>query len=150
MTPFFQASHRSLAYQFTVNTPLLCHLFSIFRKFLHFQPCFGQKALDPDFSEFLFPRPPFFKENPLPRPHILKPAWHTSTKKMLSAPPPGKFTFRCEYLYRPKCNLHESCISAFLFVCLFLFCFAFFSAFVSLSVCFCFCFCLFVFFFFHF
>ena len=31
MTHFFQASHRSLAYQFIVNAPLLCPLFSIFR-----------------------------------------------------------------------------------------------------------------------
>ena len=90
MTPFFQNSHRSLAYQFTVNAPLLCPLFSIFRKFLHFQPCFGQNSssLDPNFSKFLFLRPLFFKENPLPRPYILKPAWHTSTKNKLSAPPP--------------------------------------------------------------
>ena len=91
MTPFFQTSHRSLAYQFTVNAPLLCPFFSIFRKFLHFQPCFGQNSssLDPNFSKFSFLRPLFFKENPLPRPYILKPAWHTSTKKKLSAPPPG-------------------------------------------------------------
>ena len=89
MTPFSQTSHRSLAYQFTVNVPLLCPLFSIFRKFLHFQPCFGQNSssLDPNFSKFSFLRPLFFKENPLPRPYILKPVWHTSTKKKLSAPP---------------------------------------------------------------
>ena len=89
MTPFFQASRRSLAHQFTVNVPLSCPLFSIFRKFLHFQPCFGQNSssLDQNFSKFSFPRPPFFKENPLPRPYILKPAWHTPTKKKLSAPP---------------------------------------------------------------
>ena len=90
MTPFFQASRRSLAYQFTVNAPLLWPPFSIFRKFLDFQPCFSQNSssLNPNFSKFSFPRPPFFKENPLPRPYILKPAWHTSTKKKLSAPPP--------------------------------------------------------------
>ena len=88
MTPFFQASRRSLAHQFTVNAPLLCPLFSIFRKFLHFQPCFGQNSssLDPKFSKFSFPRPPFFKENLLPRPYILKPVWLTPTKKKLSAP----------------------------------------------------------------
>ena len=50
---------------------------------------------DPIFSKFSFPRPQFFKEKPLPRPYILKPAWHTSTKKKkkkkkLSAPPGGK------------------------------------------------------------
>ena len=44
MTPFFQASRRSLAYQFTVNGPLLRPPFSIFRKFLDFQPCFGQNS----------------------------------------------------------------------------------------------------------
>ena len=59
MIPFFQASRRSLAYQFTVNAPLLCPLFSIFRIFLHFQPCFGQNcsSLDPNFSKFSFTRP---------------------------------------------------------------------------------------------
>ena len=48
--------------------------FSIFRKFLHFQPCFGQNSssLDPIFSKFSFPRPPFLKENPLPRPYIFE------------------------------------------------------------------------------
>ena len=91
MTPFFRASCRSLAHQFTLNAPLLCPLFSIFRKFLHFQPCFGQNysSLDPNFSKFSFPRPPFFQENPLPRLYILKPAWHTPTKKKVECPPPG-------------------------------------------------------------
>ena len=108
MTPFFQAGHRSLAYQFTVNAPLLCPLFSIFRKFVHFQPCFGQNfsSLDPNFSKFSFPRPPFFKETPFPRPYILKPAWHTSTKKKkLSAPPPRGVSphFCCTHLKR-GCN----------------------------------------------
>ena len=89
MTPFFQASRRSLAYQFTLNAQLLWPPFSIFRKFLNFQPCFGQNSssLDPDFSKFSFPRPLFFKENPLPRPYILKPMWHTSTKKKSWVPP---------------------------------------------------------------
>ena len=86
--PFFQTSHCSLAYQFTVNAPLLCPLISIFRKFLHFQPCFGQNSssLDPNFSKFLFLRPLFFKENLLPRPYILKPVWHTSTKQKVECP----------------------------------------------------------------
>ena len=89
MTSFFQASRRSLAYQFTLNEPLVWPPFSIFRKFVHFQPCFGQNSssLDQNFSTFSFPRPPFFKENPLPRPYILKPAWHTSTKKKVECPP---------------------------------------------------------------
>ena len=68
MTPFFQASRRSLAHQFTLNVPLLCPLFSIFRKFLHFQPCFGQNSssLDPNFCKFPFPRPPFFSGKSTP------------------------------------------------------------------------------------
>ena len=124
MTPFFQASRPSLAYQFTINAPLLSPLFSIFRKFLYFQPCFGQNSssLDPNFSKFSFLRPLFFRENPLPRPYILKPAWHTSIKKKLSAPPPpglksclaylnsnaileflGQLTLRCiAYIIFPK------------------------------------------------
>ena len=59
-----------------------------FWEFLHFQPCFGQNSspLDPNFSKFSFTRPPFFKENPLPRPYILKPARHTSTKKKVECP----------------------------------------------------------------
>ena len=83
VTPFFQASCRSLAYQFTVNAPLLWPPFSVFRKFLDFQPWFGQNSnsLDPNFS-------PFFKKNPLPRPYILKPTWYTSTKKV-ECPPQG-------------------------------------------------------------
>ena len=76
-----------------LNAPLLCPLFSIFRKFLHFQPCFGQNSssLDPNFSKFSFSRPPFFQENPLPRPYILKPAWYTPTKKKVELPPRGRF-----------------------------------------------------------
>ena len=88
-TPLFTypGSAPALAYQFTLNEALVWPPFSIFRKFVHFQPCFGQSSssLDQNFSKFLFPRSPFFKENPLPRPYILKPAWHTSTRKKLSA-----------------------------------------------------------------
>ena len=96
MTPFFQASRSSLAHQFTLNAPLLCLLFSIFRKFLHFQPCFYQNSssLDLNFSQFSFLRPPFFQENPLPRPYIFKPAWHTPTKKKVECPPP-RINVRC-------------------------------------------------------
>ena len=59
MTPFFQASRRSLAYQFTIIAPFLCPPFSNFRKFFHFQLCFGQKfqLSRRKFSKFSFPRP---------------------------------------------------------------------------------------------
>ena len=106
MTPFFQASRCSLAHQFTINAPLLCPLFSIFRNFLHFQPCFGQNlsSLDPNFSKFSFPRPHFLKENPLPRPYILKPAWHTPTKKKLTAPPGLIFVHCCQIVGKYMCD----------------------------------------------
>ena len=88
-TPFFQANRRSLAHQFTVNVPLLCPLFSIFRKFLHFQPCFGQNfsSLDPNFSKFSFPRPHFFKENLLPETlHFETRMAHTHQKEVECPP----------------------------------------------------------------
>ena len=45
MTPFFQASRRSLAYQFTVNASLCLPPFSIFRKFFDSRPKFVQISL---------------------------------------------------------------------------------------------------------
>ena len=63
LTPILrQIWRRSLAHKFTVNAPLLCPLFSISRKVLHFQPCFDQNSssLDLNFSKFSFPRPSFF------------------------------------------------------------------------------------------
>ena len=89
MTPFFQAIRRSLAYQFTVNVPILWLPFSSSRKNFHFQPCFGQTSSysRPNFFQIFVPETPFFKENPLPRPYILKPAWHTSIKKKVECPP---------------------------------------------------------------
>ena len=48
MTPFFQVSRRSLAYQFTIIAPLLCPPFSNFRKIFNFQPCFGQNFSSQD------------------------------------------------------------------------------------------------------
>ena len=100
---------------------LLWPPFSIFRKFLNFQPNFGQNfsSLDPNFSKSSFPRHPFFKENPLPRPYILKPAWHTSTKKKLSAPssPPGELL--CKELWsmedKKRNTLEDRCIATHLF-----------------------------------
>ena len=98
MTPFFQATRRSLAYQFTIIAPLYCPPFSNFRKIFHFQPCFGQNfsSQDANFPNFRSLDPSFFKENPLPRPYFWKPVWHTPTKKKLSAPPgvvPGGLWF---------------------------------------------------------
>ena len=89
MTPFFQASRRSLAYQFTIIAPLLCPPFSNFRKFFHFQPCFGQNfsSQDANFPNFRSLDPSFFKENPLPRPYFWKPVWHIPTKKKVECPP---------------------------------------------------------------
>ena len=74
MAPFFQAIRRSL----TVNVPLWLP-FLMFYKIFAFSAMFWPK--------FYLSRPKFFKENPLPRPYILKPPWHTSTRKKLSALP---------------------------------------------------------------
>ena len=97
MTPFFQATRRSLTYQFTIIAPLLCPPFSNFRKNFNFQPCFGQNfsSQDANFPNFRSLGTSFFKENPLPRPYFWKPVWHTPTKKKLSAPP-GSQTFQNE------------------------------------------------------
>ena len=93
MTPFFQASRRSLAYQLTIIAPLWCPPFSNFRKIFHFQPCFGQNfsSQAANFPNFRSQDPTFFKENPLPRPYFWKPVWHTPTKNKVecSPPPPG-------------------------------------------------------------
>ena len=90
MTPFFRATRRSLAYQFTIIAPLLCPPFSNFRKIFNFQPCFGQNfsSQDANFPNFRSLDPSFFKENPLPRPYFWKPVWHTPTKKKVECPPP--------------------------------------------------------------
>ena len=90
MTPFFQASRRSLAYQFTIIVPLLCPPFSNFRKIFNFQPCFGQNfsSQDANFPNFRSLDPSFFKENPLPRPYFWKPVWHIPTPKKVECPPP--------------------------------------------------------------
>ena len=106
MTPFFQASQRSLAYQFTIIAPLLYPPFSNFRKVFNFQPCFGQNfsSQDPNFRSL---DPSFFKENPLPRPYFWKPVWHTPTKKKVECPP-GLYT--CHffiYMNSVNINLHK-------------------------------------------
>ena len=90
MTPFFQASRRSLAYQFIIIVPLLCPPFSNFRKIFNFQPCFGQNfsSQDANFPNFRSLDPSFFKANPLPRPYFWKPVWHIPTQKKVECPPP--------------------------------------------------------------
>ena len=88
MTPFFQASRRSLAYQFTIIAPLLCPPFSNFRKNFNFQSCFGQNFSSQD-ANFRSLDPSFFKENPLPRPYFWKPVWHIPTQKKVECPPPA-------------------------------------------------------------
>ena len=101
MTPFFQASRRSLAYQFTIIAPLLCPLFSNFGKNSHFQPCLVKtfSSQDANFPNFRSLDPSFFKENPLPRPYFWKPVWHTPTKKKVECPPPRDM------------NMSASCVS---------------------------------------
>ena len=93
------------------SPPIYCQcaaLVPLLSKSLTFQvkPVFSQNCsyLDPNFFKFSFPRPPFLKENPLPRPYILKPTGHTPTKKKkkkLSAPPPW-WVFWKKYTSGPR------------------------------------------------
>ena len=61
----------------------MCPPFSIFRKILHFQPCFGQNFSSQDANRSQDPI--FFKENPLPRPYF----WKPTKKKVDCLPQPG-------------------------------------------------------------
>ena len=85
MTPFYQASCRSLAYQFTIYAPLMCHPFSILGEKCIFSLVLGQNFSfqEAKFQNFRSQDPSFFKkkENLLPRPFFWKPVWHIPTKK---------------------------------------------------------------------
>ena len=74
--PHFQANQHSLAYQFTINAPLMWPPFSIFRKFCIFSLVFSQN--------FQLLR----CKSPLPRPYFWKPVWHIPTKKSWVPPSP--------------------------------------------------------------
>ena len=89
MTPFFQASRRSLAYQFTIIAPLLCPPFSNFRKNFNFQSCFGQNfsSQDANFPNFRSLDPSFFKKIRSLDPTFGNPCGTYPPKKKLSAPP---------------------------------------------------------------
>ena len=91
MTPFLKASRRSLAYQFTVNAPLLRPRSQFFRKFLHFQPCFGQNfsSLHPIFFKIFIPKTPIFQGKSAPYTlHFETRVAHIHQKKV-ECPPPG-------------------------------------------------------------
>ena len=82
MTPFFQASQRSLAYQFTLDASLMYSPFSILRKMLH---CFVQNfsSQDENFQNFRSQDPSYFKENPLPQAGTTKMTVPISTRLTL-------------------------------------------------------------------
>ena len=76
MTPFFQANRRSLAYQFTINAPLMCPPFTIFSL------DFGQNFSSQD-AIFPLPRPLIFQGKSVPMTLLLKnPTAHTQQKKV--------------------------------------------------------------------
>ena len=90
--PLFQASRRSLAYQFTVNMyEPPCSIYKIFAFWVKIL-----SSLDPNFSKFV-PNTSFFQENLLSTPYFWKPVWHTVThppkkkEKKLSAPGGGGY-----------------------------------------------------------
>ena len=89
MTPFFQASRHSLAYQFTITASLLCPPFSNFRKFFHFQPCFGQNfsSQDANFPNFRSLDPSFSRKIRSLDPILETRVAHTHQKKSWVPPP---------------------------------------------------------------
>ena len=69
--PVFQASRRSLTYQFTLKVPLLCPLFHFqFLENSAFSVVWAKiSALKTQLFQIFVPMTPhFLKENPLPRP----------------------------------------------------------------------------------
>ena len=106
MTPFFQASQCSLAYQFPINALLMCPPFSIPWKFCIFSLVFGQNfsSQDAKFLSFCSQDPLFFKEVNLPRPYFWNPTFgthaaHTHQKKVEC--PPGHTQLACYAHYAP-------------------------------------------------
>ena len=75
--PFFFISGQSAFPSLPIYPQCASHVppFSVFRKILHFQPCFGQNfsSQDGNFPNFCSQDPSFFKENPYPRPYFRKP-----------------------------------------------------------------------------
>ena len=73
MTPFFQTCQRSLAYQFTINAPLMCPHSQFLENCLIFSLVLAKlSALKMQIFQIsfpiLYPSFFFFEENPLPRP----------------------------------------------------------------------------------
>ena len=68
MTPFFQASWRSLVYQFAINAPLMCPPpICNFRKNCIFSLVLANfSSQDAKFPDFLLPRPLNFQGKPTP------------------------------------------------------------------------------------
>ena len=66
MTPFFQTTWRSLAYQFPTNAPLMCPQFQILEKKIAFSALFLAKisGLKRQISEFSLPRPLILQGKP--------------------------------------------------------------------------------------
>ena len=70
MTPFFQTSQHSLAFQFTIKTLLMCPTqnFLFVEKFCIFSLDFSQNvsSQDPNFPNFCSQDPSFFQGKPAP------------------------------------------------------------------------------------
>ena len=94
--PFFQASRRSLTYQFIINAPFMCpHPFPILEKKIAFSSLVFWPKFQLSRCKFSFPRPLIF----LRKIHSLDPTFGNQCgthppkkKKKLSAPLPGNCT----------------------------------------------------------
>ena len=85
--PLFQASHHSLAYQFSIKVPLTCPPFSIFRKFCLFSLVFGQNCSSQDAKYLNFaPKTPSFSRKSRSLDPTLGNVCSTYLPKHLSAP----------------------------------------------------------------
>ena len=88
MTPF-QASRRSLAYQFTVNVPLTCPHFQLLEKICIFSLILGQNVSSQNaiFQNIRSQDPLFFQGKSSPKTQLLETrAAHTHQKKGCAPP----------------------------------------------------------------
>ena len=92
--PFFQASRRSLAYQFTK----FCIFSLVWPKF---------QLTRHKFSKFLFRDPHFSRKICSVDPTFGNPVWHTPTKKSLVPPPPDIETQHCMNTQGAKSALND-------------------------------------------
>ena len=103
MTPFF--SGQSVLPSLPIYHQCAAHVpspFSIFRKILHFQPCFGRNfsSQDANFPKYFFPKTPHFSRKICSLdPTFVNPCGTHPQKKVECSPPPPRV------ISKPRINL---------------------------------------------